>query len=193
VEQLTAHARRIVHAQPLAVVEQRDLEVVEGMDHGLEVDRGAAPRPGVLEVDLLADVPGQRQLGDIAWRMRLRDVDELLPWECLLATANFVVHVLEPQERIPGPIHAGAWRDLAGDEPAVAIGLTIADQEHPQPGQEALRKDRVSRLAVDVPKAHLRHEAGVGSKVVAEITIVRDRVVVPRAVEPHEVARRRAQ
>src|SRR6185503_1836296 len=152
-----------------------------------------AARPGILEVDLLANIPGQRHLGDIAWRVRLRDVDELLPWECLVAAADFVVRVAETQERIPGPIHAGARGDLAGDEPAVAIALTVGDEEHAQPGEEALRKDGVSRLTVDVPKAHLGHEAGVGSKVVAEITIVRERVVVPRAVDPHQVARRRAQ
>src|SRR5439155_21071937 len=138
--------------------------------------RGAGARPRVREVDLLARPAVEPELRHAPRGADPHDVPELPPAECPVAAANVVVDVAELHEAVQPCVHAEAGLDLAADERAGAIDLTIGIQERSQAGDRAGRPECPPGEAERLPIPDLRHEPGVRAKLIAQVLVEPERV-----------------
>jgi hypothetical protein len=97
-----------------------------------------------------------------------------------------LVDVAELHEAVPSGVHPEPGLDVAADERARSILLTIEGDERPHPSDEPGRTERPAATAGSLAIAHLRHEAGIRAKAVAEILVECEGVEVRRIVLPQQ-------
>src|SRR5258708_23167484 len=158
-----------------------------------DVDRRARAGPRVGEVDLAPCRAVEPNLRHAARGAELCDVTEPPATDRPIAGASPVVDVAELHETVPPRVHAEAREDIPRDERAAAIDLVVEVCERAQPRYQAGRAERPAVARQSLLVADLRHESGVGAKVVAGVAIEDARVVVPRGVVPLERARVRSK